>query len=171
MISQFDYFVSVVGCLPLLQDLSLVYHYLFLLFLNINFFILVFAFPDIIELRTIIGDVQIEEFCNGNERDALRNCFYALMRCDSEVVKEQLNTLVDRLQTASMCCQHSWFSSIPTTEYSCIIISRNACKAFLLPYVIGFGLAHSFDMKSVPLISREPFDLQSPNFAWTSIPT
>ena len=49
-------------------------------------------------------------------------------------------------------------------------LHRNACKAFL-SYVIRFDHVCSFDTKSAPRISPEPFDLQSPNFTWTSIPT
>ena len=46
----------------------------------------------------------------------------------------------------------------------------NACKAFL-PYVIGLGHVHLFDTQSAPRMSREPFDIESPNFTWTSVPT
>ena len=50
------------------------------------------------------------------------------------------------------------------------IFRRKACKA-ILPYGIGDSLrsVRSFDTKSAPRMSREPFDLESPNFTRTSI--
>ena len=45
---------------------------------------------------------------------------------------------------------------------------RNACRAIGTGFVM---FVHLFDTKSAPWVSRKPFDLESPNFTRTSVPT
>ena len=64
------------------------------------------------------------------------------------------------------------YATHPKVNDANITCCRVPAVGAFLPYVIGLGRVRSFDMmKSASGTSREPFDLDSPNFKWTSIPT
>ena len=53
----------------------------------------------------------------------------------------------------------------------CCLGGQTHIKRFCLVWQDSVMLVISFKTKTAPQISPEPFDLESPNFTWTSLPT
>jgi hypothetical protein len=54
------------------------------------------------ELREIIGVELIDKLQQSSDEEALSACFHALMTCEPSLIKKQLDSLISRLQIASM---------------------------------------------------------------------